>query len=338
MRFTKLGRFVGAFALAGSLTYVASAPASAASPSWQMTVNTVLDTVHTGSAAAFQVTIYNHGTSNISSLFLQSSIKGVAYVDDTTHCQGTATTTLFCNFGSLPGTTAGQPDPSVTITVAFTAGTTSVLPGFFANTTGASPNDKGGNSHGDTLYPTDPDTGAAVTPTTKVTTSKNFAGGFALDTSLVGTDTSLGKGNQQSTSVAPLKAHIPVTTQDGTDVTEPFSCTDAANQKYCGGKTEFGESSKVNVESGVLQPGYFPVTIMLYGKALPTGVLLSSIQLIHVDDQGNPVGADLDGDGVPDPLPQCGATLADCIQVTKVGNNYKIIAWVDQNGGFKGMG
>jgi hypothetical protein len=76
---------------------------------------------------------------------------------------------------------------------------------------------------------------------------------------------------------------------------------------------------------------------MLYGKAVGS-ISQSSIQLIHVDDQGNPVGPDTDGNGISDPLAQCGATLENCIQVTKVGNNYRIIAWVDQNGGFKGMG
>jgi hypothetical protein len=304
-----------------------------------MTVVTSLDQVHTGSAAAYTVTIWNHGTSNISSLYLQSTFKGVAYVDDDTHCQGTASTALFCNFGALPGTTAGQlVDPHVTITVAFTAGSVPVVPGFFANTTGASPNDKGHNSHGDTLTPTDPDTGAAVIPSTSVTSSKDFAGGWALDRSVVGTDANLGKSNQQSTAVQPLKVHVPVTTQDGSTLTEPFSCTaDQISKTYCGGKTEFGEWSKVNVESGAVQPGYFPVTIMLYGKAVGS-ISQSSIQLIHVDDQGNPVGPDTDGNGISDPLAQCGATLENCIQVTKVGNNYRIIAWVDQNGGFKGMG
>jgi hypothetical protein len=36
---------------------------------------------------------------------------------------------------------------------------------------------------------------------------------------------------------------------------------------------------------------------------------------------------------------RCGDTpTLNCVTVTPVGSNYKITGWVDENGGFKGMG
>jgi len=321
---TSFGRLLAALCLAGSFVLVASGSASAAAPNWEMTAVPVPDTVHNGSAVAYRVTITNRGPSNISSLYLQTSRADVPVylVNDDSHaaCASGTTARLYCAFGALlPG------DP-VTITVGYAtpASGASFNPGFLANTTGASPNDKKNASHGDSLSPVND-------PTTDLRSDKNFAGGFALTISGVGTDTTLGKNNVQSTSVTPPQAHVPVTTEDGLkeiNSQNTFNCP----ASYCGSKSPFGEWSKVNVDDGAQQSAFFPITIMIYGKSVPTSVSIGDIALIHTDDSGNVIGTG--------PLTQCApdAPLQNCLQVSKVGSNYKIVAWVDRNGGFKGMG
>ncbi len=317
MRLSTLGRLLGALCLAGSVTYAAAGSASASTPGWISSVTPLPPKVHNGADAGYQVMITNTGTSNISQLFLVSA-------DPTTFVGGPdggdclpAGVTLKCSFGSL---NAGA---SVTIVVAFATpssgnGFTEM---FQANTTGVSLNDKHHTSHGDTLD---------FTGVTDLTSDKDFGGGFDKDTSLVQDNGSIGKNNAQSTQVTPPVGGVIATVQDGPALNLPFSCD--TNSTYCQGKTPFGEWSQVNVDNGAAQPSFFPITLMIYGKSVPNTVAQSSIALIHTDDNGNPIGTD--------PLLQCasGAPLENCIQVSKVGPNWKIVAWVDQNGGFKGMG
>jgi hypothetical protein len=223
--------------------------------------------------------------------------------------------TLKCDFGAL------NSGAHVTIVVAYrTPGTgMSFSEKFEANTTGVSLNDKHHTSHGDTLD---------FFGTTGLTSDKNQGGGFDGDASLVQDDGSLGKGNVQSTQVTPPVRGVIATVEDGL-ADGSFTCLPACNL------TPFGEWSRVTVGNGgsFTDSGgntlLFPVSLLVYGKSVPSGVTASSIQLIHVLD-----------DGTVDILSQpCGATpTLNCLTVTKVGANYKITGWVNQNGGFKGMG
>jgi len=323
MRFSKLGRLAGALVLAGSMMYVASGPASAATPNWHMTAVPDPGVVANGADVAYTVHIWNSGPSNISTLFLSTTSQDVPVylVNDPNFpaCQSGTTAQLNCALGSLaPSDDQG----GIFITVGYkTSGSGTYDPGFIASSNGFTRTDKKGTSHGDVLNPQNADTG------TGLRTDQDFGGGFVLNKNDVGTNASLGKNNQQSTSVVPPDAFIPVTTEDGlTDSSFPaFSCTNV-----CGTRHPFGQWSKVDVNHGFdYGSTYFPVTLMLFAKSLPS-LTQSNIQLIHTDDAGN----------VLQVLPQCasGGALQDCIQVTKVGGNYKIVAWVHQNGGFKGMG
>jgi hypothetical protein len=317
MRFSKLTRLFGALCLAGSVTYVAAAPANASGPNWRATIDPLPAMVHNGADAGYQITITNGGTSNISQLYLVGS-GAPTFVGgpDGAACTGPGVT-LKCTFGAL----SGNPPSSVTIIVAYKtpASGNSFSQAFEANTTGVSLNDKHHTSHGDTLD----FTGSSV-----LTLDKNYGGGFDKDKSTVGTDASLGKNNIQSTQLTPPVIGVIATVQDGLG-DDSFTCTPTCT------KTLFGEWSKVTVGSGgtYLDANgdqiLFSVSLMVYGKSLPTGVTADSIQLVHVLDSG---AVDI----LSEP---CGATpTLNCLTVTKVGSNFKITGWVDQNGGFKGMG
>lgn len=315
MRLNTLGRLLGALCLAGSLSYVAAGSATASTPGWVPSVTPLPSMVHNGADAGYEVTITNNGTSNIAQLFLVSA-------DTATFVGGPdggdclpAGVALKCSFGSLSS------GASVTIVAAFATPSSgkqfSEL--FEANTTGVTLSDKHHTSHGDTLD---------FSGVTDLTSDKDFGGGFDPDMSLISSDGSIGKNNVQSTQVTPPVRGVIATVQDGL-ASDTFDCQPDCNL------TPFGDWSRVTVGSGgTFDDGngghiLFPVSLLVYGKSLPSGVTASSIQLIHVLD-----------DGTVDILSQtCGATpTLNCLTVTKVGPNYKITGWVAQNGGFKGMG
>jgi hypothetical protein len=314
MRVSLLGRLLAATALACSFGLAAAGGASAATPRWSMSVTDLPAVVHNGSNAGYQVTISNAGPSNISTLFLVTQTQASpTYVSTPTQgtCSAPGAGPLVCNFGAL---TAGS---SVTVTVAYAtpATGTSFDPVFQGNSNGATFSDSRATSHGDTLQ--DPN----ETPT-QLTTSRDFAGGFAVDQGTVGDDAAVGKNNIQATSVIPPASGIVTTVQDGLPNTA-FSCGGA-----CAGKTLFGDWSRVTVDKGQAFGDLFPVTLLIYGQAVPNKTPRDQIQLAHVFDDGSSQALST----------TCGATpTLNCITVTPVGNNVKITAWVNQNGGVRGM-
>ena len=233
MRRKSIGRLLGALCLAGSFALTASGAASAATPRWSMSVVDLPSLVANGSGAGYRVTITNDGPSNVSTLFLVTKIQDSPAFLTTT--QGTCSTPgsgpLFCSFGAL---NAGQ---AVTVVAGYAtpASGRSFDPVFQANSNGATFSDTKGRSHGDTLQ--DPN----ETPT-QLTTSTDFAGGFALNRNNVTTGASVGKNNVQSTSVTPPAVGVIATAQDGLD-TSAFTCTGCS-------KTLFGDWSRVTIGQG----------------------------------------------------------------------------------------
>ncbi len=310
MRMTSFGRLFAALCLAGSFVLVASGSASAATPRWSMSVVDLPSLVANGSGAGYQVTITNAGPSNISSLFLVT--KAQDSPGFLTTSQGTCSSSgpLKCTFGALG---AGQ---SVTVVVGYAtpASGKSFDPVFQANSNGSTFSDTKGRSHGDTLQ--DPNETA-----TQLTTSTNFAGGFALTDNDVKTADNVGRNNVQATTVSPPTVGVITTAQDGL-AANAFTCTGC-------NKTLFGDWSRVTVGDGTPFDTLFPVTLLVYGKALPKDATQDSIDLVHVLDDGSTEILST----------RCGDTpTPNCVTVTPVGSNYKITGWVDQNGGFKGMG
>jgi hypothetical protein len=318
MRFSMAGRLLAATALACSFGLAVTGGASASPPRWSMSVTDLPAVVHNGSSAGYQVTISNAGPSNISTLFLVTKITdSPSYVGTPTQgtCSAAGAGALRCSYGALG---AGQ---SVTVTVAYTtpATGTSFDPVFQANSNGATFSDAKNTSHGDTLQDQN------ETATT-LTTSKNYAGGFSIDTNPVGDDATLSKTNVQSTTLTPPQAGIIATVEDGLP-DSTFACAGCVG-------TQLGEWSRLNVNNGQKFGSLFKVTVLIFGKSLPKTVDLTSqasldqVNLAHVLNDGTVV-----------PMTQrCGATpTLNCVTATAQGSNLLVTGYVDQNGGVRGI-
>ncbi len=318
MRVSRMGRVAAAVALVCSFGLATAGGASASPPRWSMSVTDLPAVVHNGSNAGYQVTVSNAGPSNISTLFLVTKITdSPSYVSSPSQgtCSAPGAGPLVCSFGALG---AGA---SVTVTVAYTtpATGTSFDPVFQANSNGATFSDSKGTSHGDTLQ--DPN----ETPTS-LTSSKDFAGGFAIDTSPVGDDSSLTKNNVQSTNLTPPVSGVIATVQDGL-ADNAFTCTG------CTG-VPLGEWSRLNVNNGQQFGDLIKVSVLIFGKSLPKSVDLTSqasldqVNLVHVLNDGTVV-----------PMTQrCGATPSlNCVTATAQGSNLLITGYIDQNGGVRGI-
>lgn len=300
-------------ALAASML-MGAGTASAAPPRWAMTVEKLPATVSPGADAGYRVTITNNGPSNIASLFLVSD-RTVAPSFIGAPSQGSCNETglLSCAFGALG---AGQ---SVVVTVAYTTPTSGNAFGvtFQANTTGATFSDSKGRSHGDTLF-ADP----KIT-STALSSNPDFAGGFAVDATSYANVQDVKRQNPQATSIEGFQSLIPVTIQDG--ITSGVDCTIGA----CSGA--FGQWSSLSVGGGATFASPFKVTLVLWGPSVPGGASTDDIFVLHTPDAGPTYVIDQHcspASGTP--------TNAECVTVTKVGNNYMIEVWLFQNGSIRG--
>jgi hypothetical protein len=307
MRIKPVGSLLGALALAISSVLVAAGAADASPPRWVMTVTNLPPTVGAGSAMGYQVQITNRGPSNISQLFLVTKTQeSPAYVVTSQgSCAAPGSGPLACTLGALGA------KKTVTVVVAYAAPFTDTGdpgdPVFQGNSNGLTYSD-GGTSHGDTL--TDPNETGTV-----ISTDPDFAGGFALSDLTISTNDDLSDTNKQATSVDPPASDLVVTAQDGPSVS--FTC-----KRIC--SKAFGEWSAINVANGQRFDTFFPVTLLMRASDAPNN--LSQIKLAHVLDNGTTVQ-----------LNQCTTTLENCIVVTPVGTNVKITAYLDQNGGIRGI-
>ena len=220
---------------------------------------------------------------------------------------GSCTTTgqLVCTLGTLPAGT------TITFTVALhvPTGTTGTYDATFTlESASGNTGSDGGNSRGDKLI---------YVSKTAIGSGTNFDGGFTLDSTTFQTTGSLGRNNKQTTTLDTTDLHIPVTVTDGVD---SFPCTACSNL--------VGEWSVLDVNNG--SSGPIKVTIMVWGGSVPGGVNASDLYLLHADGSG--------GYTVVDQLCDATHSNADCLAGTpvKVGNNFKIVAWLAHNGGIRG--
>ena len=308
----RLSRFTTILAtamLASTLLGVGTAVAG--QPGWSISVVKLPPTVSPGADAGFRVTLTNSGPSNIASLYLTSNLAAApSYVGTPTQGTCNASGPLYCSFGAL---VAGS---SVTVLVAYTTpgSGTSFKVTFEANTTGATTSDSKGKSHGDTL---------TSAQTVGLSSSKDFAGGFVIGAGTVENDQSVGRRNPQSTSVESPASLVPVTVEDG--ITTGVPCTVAA----C--SNAFGEWSNLSVAGGAAFGTPFKVTLLVWGNEVPGGVGTGDIVVLHTTDGGSTYVIDTPctpSTGTP--------TNAECLTVTKVGSNYKIVVWLFQNGNLRG--
>lgn len=306
----RLGRLATALTTAALLgMVVASAPASAGQATWRFEDQTYLPAiVGDGQLAGYSFTIANRGTSNISQLYLTDTVDAAPeyFTADRAGC--VTSPNLFCSFGAL------NPDETIHVKIAYRVGTTDFTDTFRLDSTG----DPGGknNSHGDTKL---------ETFTTTVSTDPDFDGGFALDDTTWQTTGTLGRQNKQATIVQTTDNLIPVTVEDGIS---SFACLNT--DPDCAANV-IGEWSVLNVNFGATGAP-IKVTLMIWGGSVPGGVTADEIYLLHADGLGGatPITTTCDSATAP--------TNADClVSVTKVGSNFRIIAWLEHNGGLRGI-
>jgi hypothetical protein len=192
--------------------------------------------------------------------------------------------------------------------------------------TGNTESDTPGQSRGDKKTFTD---------STPISQSSNFDGGFVVNDVSYSTNQNIGRRNIQATLLESPAIHIGVTIEDGS--TTGVTCDGTTDPETVNPACDrlFGEWSKLNVDDSALFGTPFKVTLLVYGSAVPGGTSVDNIVLVHVLDNGS---VDVIGD-TADEICDSTTTMpsnAECITVTKAGNNYKIVAWLFQNGGLRG--
>lgn len=304
-------------------------PASAANPTWKITARLLPTEVAPGNNAGYFVTVENIGPSNINALTLkvtpESTPTGTT-LNEPSHFDG-----LTWNFGG-PGscTESGQlvcdlgtfaAGARVTFTVAYgvptgTSGTFDVMFSLRAGTgdTGSDGKGKSRGDQGDFPFSTD------------VNTTANFDGGFAVDETLFQTIGTLGRQNKQNSSVDSPESLVPVTIEE-------LAPGDVTCNPACPGA--FGEWTALNVADNKdyddETPTPFQVTIFVWGGAVPGGTSVDQIYVLHTTNAGATYEIRehcTPSTGTP--------TNAECLTVTKVGSNYKIVVWLYQNGNLRG--
>jgi hypothetical protein len=302
----RLGRFAIVATSAALLgVMAASAPVSAAQPGWRFeNLQYLPASVGDGQVAGYSFTIANRGRSNISQLFFTDSVNAAPVYFTATRPGCVTSPNLYCAFGAL---NSGH---TIDVVIAYRVGTSDFSNTFRLDSTGDPAG--GNNSHGDSkLLPV----------TTDVSTNSNFDGGFALgDATWQTSDASLGRQNKQATKAETTDALIPVTLEDGI---ASYPCTGCTTHLI-------GEWSVLNVNNGAVGDP-IKVTIMIWGGSVPKGVDADEISLLHADGLG----------GSTEITAACNAsppTNADCIEsITKVGKNFRIVAWLAKNGGLRGI-
>lgn len=331
------GRRIGGV-FAASLFILSTMPglASAANPTWSITIVKLPPSVVSGQDAGYRVTVANAGPSNINGLSLSTNINDpVTYFSGLTpFATGPASclsvnVKFTCNLGTM---NAGQ---STTFTIAYrTSGSgTFDMTVSLKSSSGDTGSDGKGQSRGDAL---------SVTARTGLA-SGNFAGGYFQADTLLQTNPSLGRNNKQSTSLVGFAASTTnpydVMIRDGsttlpTDPADPNYGLVCANP-VCSSLTS--EWSLINLKEGQVQSNPFHVTMVVDGSLIPGGTSESDIVLVHVWlDSAGVSHTDVIGASGLRCSPSTGTpTNPECITVSKVGPNWKVDAWLFHNGGMK---
>jgi hypothetical protein len=294
----------------------AAGPVAAANPKWDVTFVQKPNAVKAGHDVGWKVTFLNKGPSNINDLNITidstSTAAGYSYLSDPVTSTGFGETcdsldgVTTCNVGTMPAL------GTVVFTVAFhvpatyTDNSFNLTIGLRAGTgdTGSDP----GHSRGDKIE---------FTSNTNVSTNPNYDGGFTVDATTFQTGQAIGRNNKQATTLETTDLTIPVTVTDG--VTS-FPCNLCSNL--------VGEWSVLDV-NGTHNDQPIRVTLLIWGGSVPGGVGADDLYLLHADGTGASTVVDA----------QCNATHSnlDCLEsVTKIGNNFRIVAWFRNNGGARG--
>jgi hypothetical protein len=297
------------------LSLVGSGGASAATPSWDITVTPSPAAVSAGADAGYIVTIRNTGKSNISQVYLTDTTLGTngtaaqpPVILPTTYAvpsQGSCDAPgvrLSCALGAI------RSNRSASVTVAFSTGANATFTRIFeANTTGVA-GDNPGSSHGDVLQ-------ALGSTTVGSATDPNFAGRFVIDPEAVNDSTALGATNRQSTKVTPPVGAIGVSVADGTS---NLTCP-ASNPCW-------SEASEIHVANGAVFTKGFKVEVGIYKDLSQTvhGVY-HEFDSPHGTVAGESITTTCSKTTPPKTVP--------CLSVDKQpGGNVVVILWLIENG------
>ena len=308
----RLGRFATVLTAASmALLLLGAGGAVAKTPSgWGIAITNLPATVKAGNVAGYDVTISNIGPSNVNAVTFtivptDTPNATPAYFPGLSGYQCTTTGQVVCDLGTMAAGTV------IHFQVAYNVPTTSsgTFDVSFQLKSGSGYVPGNNQSRGDAY---------ANVAKTSLSASQNFDGGFTIGATTFQTGGSLGRNNKQTTQLDTTDLNIPVTVTDGID---SFACNACTTNVV-------GEWSVLDVNSG--NSGPIKVTIMVWGGSVPGSVSASSLYLIHANPDGtfNIVNQ------------QCDSTHsnADCLAgvPVKVGNNYKIVAWLAHNGGIRG--
>ena len=333
----RLGRFATLLTAAMTASMLIGAgTASAANPTWDITITPTPTKVGVNHDAGYIVTVVNNGPSQINALSvtltaledptaLPTYLSGLDYnVGTDRTCEKAVPQT--CALGTFD---AGV---SVTFTIAY-----AVLPGKSAMCrseanqnvacfrlevsiragTGDTGSDGKGKSRGDAYK----ETGFAEIG------SGDFDGGFVVDADVYQTNPSLGTRNIQATRLERAAELVPVTIEDG--IPTLASCDSTADHSACTGL--FGEWSRLNVNNGASFGTPFKVTLTIRGG--PGGGSADDIAIVHVLDDGTiEVISQACTFSGTDPVP----TNPECLVATKSGNVWIIEVWLKKNGSIRG--
>jgi len=308
-RLGRLATVITAGAMALLLLGVGGAVAKTPS-GWSISVTKLPATVKAGNNAGYDVTIRNVGPSNVNAVTFTIVPKDTpnatpAYFSGLTPFY-TCTTSgqVVCDIGTMAAGTV------ITLRVAYAVPTTSsgTFDVSFELKAGSGYVPGNNQSRGDAY---------ANLVKTSLSSSANFDGGFTVDSDgTFQTTGNLGRNNKQVTSLDTSDLYIPVTVTDGVADYPCNLCTNLV-----------GEWSILDVNNG--NSGPIKVTLLIWGGSVPGGVSADELYLVHAN-----------GDGTFNNVTEtCDLTHtnADCLEsVTKVGNNFRVVAWLAKNGGHRG--
>jgi hypothetical protein len=301
-------------------------PASAKTPDWSITYTRLPQTVKAGNSAGYEVVVSNAGTSTINAAKLTVTpastpnatpayFSGLSWTTGGPETGCTSTGKLICQIGTM---SAGN---SFTFRVAYAVPSSqggSFDVSFFLEAGTGNVSGKN-NSRGDKLE---------VVAKTGINNNQNFDGGFVSpggDQSYA-TGGSLGRNNKQTSQADVSDVLVTVNVEDG--ITESL-CTTALDPKCA---NQIGEWTRLNVPGS---EGYIKLTLNIWGGSVPGGTQAGDIFLIHVLDDGS---VEIVGDSASEICADASTapSSGECIKVTKVGNNYRIVAWLLKNGSLRG--
>lgn len=331
-RLSRIGIVLTSAALASML--LGTGVVSAANPTWRVDFDNLPNVVSPEADAGWLVTVTNDGPSNINDLNItidsKSTTAGYSYLSALDVSTGfvvapcpTVGGVTTCNVGTLPD------DATVTFTVAFAvptgaSGPFNITIGLRSGT-GDTETDPG-HSRGDKKdFPW----------STPIVQNSNFDGGFTVDDHTYQTNQNVGRRNVQATTVENVGDAIGVTVSDGGYEPNPTCPVQPACDQV------IGEWSNINVDDGQTQSA-FKLTLLVSGSTVPVGTDAEDIVLLHVLDYDGPdAGTDHDlviiGDSDDEICDSADdSASAECIFVTKVGSNFRIVAWLFENGGARG--